>query len=139
MSYVRDFAIEFSHCDPAGIVFFPRYFEMISSVVENFFDEELHYPFARMCVEEGFAVPAVRIETEFHAPSRLGERLRFVLAVTRLGRTSLALTIRAEGSDGPRLTSRSVIVYVGPDGRPRPWPEDTRAKLERICGERPEA
>jgi 4-hydroxybenzoyl-CoA thioesterase len=29
----------FKHCDPAGIVFYPRYFEMINDCVEAFFDE----------------------------------------------------------------------------------------------------
>ena len=28
MLYHRLYPIEFNHCDPAGIVFYPRYFEM---------------------------------------------------------------------------------------------------------------
>lgn len=35
--YERLIQIEFNHCDPAGIVFYPRYFEMVNSVIENFF------------------------------------------------------------------------------------------------------
>lgn len=135
MSYAHVIAVEFNHCDPAGMVFYPRFFEMINSVVENFFDEELHYPFARMHVEEGYAVPTARIETEFHAPARLGERLRFDLAVTRLGRTSLHLTIRAAGGDGPKLTARSVLVFVDRYGRPTRWPEEVRAKLAGMVRE----
>ena len=34
----------FKHCDPAGIVFFPRYFEMMNDCVETFFDEALGIP-----------------------------------------------------------------------------------------------
>ena len=37
--YERLIQIEFNHCDPAGIVFYPRYFEMVNSVCENFFRE----------------------------------------------------------------------------------------------------
>ena len=135
MSYTRTIAVEFNHCDPAGIVFYPRYFEMLNSVVENFFDEELHYPFARMHVEEGFAVPTARIDTVFHAPSRLGERLEFGLEVTRVGRTSLHLTLRAEGGDGLKLTAQSVLVFVNRDGRPERWPEEVREKLDRMSTE----
>ena len=29
--------IRFSHCDPAGYVFFPRFFEMLQAVVEKKF------------------------------------------------------------------------------------------------------
>ncbi|MFD1807906.1 hypothetical protein ACFSHQ_06310 [Gemmobacter lanyuensis] len=36
MIYRRPIQIEFNHCDPAGIVFYPRYFEMTNSVIENF-------------------------------------------------------------------------------------------------------
>ena len=32
----------FRHCDPAGIVFFPRYFEMINDCVEYFFADTLN-------------------------------------------------------------------------------------------------
>ncbi len=47
MSDCRQIRVEFNHCDPAGIVFYPRYFEMANSVVENFFRDEVDYPFAR--------------------------------------------------------------------------------------------
>ena len=39
MLYRRLYPIEFNHCDPAGIVFYPRYFEMTNHVCENFFRE----------------------------------------------------------------------------------------------------
>ncbi len=39
MMYHRPVQIEFNHCDPAGIVFFPRYYEMVSSVCENFYKD----------------------------------------------------------------------------------------------------
>ena len=73
MSYHRLIQIEFNHCDPAGIVFYPRYFEMTNSVVENFFADVLDCSFARMMEERG-GVPTARIEVNFHAPSRLGKR-----------------------------------------------------------------
>ncbi|MBU9698933.1 hypothetical protein GU927_013865 [Rhodobacteraceae bacterium HSP-20] len=40
--------MEFNRCDPAGIVFYPRYFEMMNSVIENFFREALDYSFVRL-------------------------------------------------------------------------------------------
>src|SRR5690606_257546 len=94
MTYARIVPVEFNHCDPAGIVFFPRYFEMVNSVVENFFAEVLDLPFAEI-VTSGNGVPTARIETDFSAPSRLGERLTFVLSVERLGRASLVLRTEA--------------------------------------------
>ena len=54
MSYARTIRVEFNHCDPAGIVFYPRYFEMTNSVCENFFREVVGYSYHAM-MEDGIA------------------------------------------------------------------------------------
>ena len=131
MSYARDIRIEFSHCDPAGIVFFPRYFEMINSVVENFFRERLGHPFERITMIEGHGVPTVHLETDFRAPSRLGDLVRFTLTVSGLGRASLDLHHRAAMGGELRLEARQRIVWIGRDGRAAPWPDALRAGLVR--------
>ena len=33
--------VQFAHCDPAGIVFYARYFEIINEVVEDWFEDAL--------------------------------------------------------------------------------------------------
>ena len=33
MAFIAQRKVRFQHCDPAGIVFYPRYFEMLNSVV----------------------------------------------------------------------------------------------------------
>ena len=131
MSYSRIIQIEFNHCDPAGIVFYPRYFEMINSVIENFFADELKYPFARVTMEEGRGVPTVRIETDFTAPSRLGEKVAFTLDVTRLGRASVTFRLHARGGDELRLRADMTLVWTSPEGRAEAWPETVRARLEQ--------
>lgn len=128
MSYARRIPVEFNHCDPAGIVFYPRYFEMMNSVIENFFREELDYSFARMHAE-GRAVPTARLEVDFTAPSRLGDMLDWQLDVVRLGRTSLSLHITAASGGQRRLTARSVLVWLSPDRKPTPWPDAIRSRL----------
>ena len=35
MTYERLIQIEFNHCDPAGIVFYPRFFEMYRAAIKN--------------------------------------------------------------------------------------------------------
>ena len=135
MSYTRSIPVEFNHCDPAGIVFYPRYFEMTNSVVENFFAEVGGYSFARM-MAEGQGVPTARLETNFHAPSRLGDRLDFTLAVTRIGGASIGFTLTARCGPELRITADLTLVWVQ-TGRPAPWPEALRhrlaAHLERVA------
>tara|TARA_R110001606_G_scaffold221831_1_gene369681 strand:- start:36 stop:443 length:408 start_codon:yes stop_codon:yes gene_type:complete len=119
--------VRFQHCDPAGIVFYPRYFEMINSVVEDWFEEIVQSDFNQLHVESGTGVPTAAIDTQFHAPSRLGERLTFELAVQTVGRSSLTLQITAYCGEQKRLTSNSTLVYVDLNsGKPMPWTEAMR-------------
>ncbi len=127
MAFTTQRKVRFQHCDPAGIVFYPRYFEMINSVVEDWFEEVVQRDFNQLHVESGTGVPTAAIDTQFHAPSRLGERLTFELAVQAVGRSSLTLQIIAYCGDQKRLTSRSTLVYVDLNsGKPMPWTEAMR-------------
>ncbi len=128
MIYTRTIPIEFNHCDPAGIVFYPRYFEMTNSVVENFFREVVGHSFAAM-MQAGEGVPTARVDTDFHASSRLGDVLDWRLSVTKMGRTSVAFTVEAWADANKRVTARLVLVWVGSDGRPRPWTDKMRAQI----------
>ncbi|SDL04481.1 4-hydroxybenzoyl-CoA thioesterase [Modicisalibacter muralis] len=113
----------FQHCDPAGIVFYPRYFEMINAVVEQWFEESLNESFAAIIVA-GDGVPTRRIDTDFPRPSRLGETLTFTLDVARLGRSSLDLRIAATCGGEARLNAELTLVRIArADGRPKPWPD----------------
>ncbi|MGQ4879628.1 acyl-CoA thioesterase [Billgrantia sp. LNSP4103-1] len=127
MPFVTQRKIRFQHCDPAGIVFYPRYYEMLNSVVEDYFADVVGHDFNRLHVESRTGVPTARIETDFHAPSRLGETLIFELAIRHVGRTSLALRTVARCGEELRLTCDSTLVFVDLEsGRPLPWPDTLR-------------
>lgn len=130
MSYTRIVPIEFNHCDPAGIVFYPRYFEMINSVVENFFEEHVGWSFARMHTGGNHnGVPTVSINCNFMAPSRLGDKVPFTLVVLAVGRSSVKLRITAAKDGDVRLITENTLVWID-DGKASAWPEEIRAKLQ---------
>ncbi|MDX5350687.1 MAG: acyl-CoA thioesterase [Paracoccaceae bacterium] len=128
MTYRRQTRIEFNHCDPAGIVFYPRYFEMTNSVCENFFREVVGYSYHAM-MDDGIGVPTARVETDFRAPSRLGDVLDWTLDVERLGASSVTFRLEARCDGEHRLTARLTLVWLGPDHRPGRWPDAVRATL----------
>lgn len=137
MPYHRRQQIEFNHCDPAGIVFYPRFLEFANSITENFFADVVGRSYARI-IGNGDGVPTVRLECDFRTPSRLGEVLELTLAVTAVGRSSVDLDItgRGTGEDAPRFTIAKRIVFI--DGRAMksaPWPEEMRARLEAAMKE----
>lgn len=117
----------FRHCDPAGIVFFPRYFEMMNDCVEAFFDEALGWPFETLLTKAG--IPTAAISTEFRAPSRHGDVLTLSLAVTRLGGTSLGYAMDAVCAGELRFRTAATLVHVDATGRPARWPEAIRARI----------
>jgi 4-hydroxybenzoyl-CoA thioesterase len=129
MSYHRTIQIEFNHCDPAGIVFYPRYFEMTNSVIENFFAEVLDCSYAKMMEARG-GVPTARIEVNFHAPSRLGEKVDFVLDITRIGTSSVAFRIVAQAGGTDRLTADLTLVNVAEQGQSQPWSPTVRGRMQ---------
>ncbi|MEE9333327.1 MAG: thioesterase family protein [Granulosicoccaceae bacterium] len=118
----------FRHCDPAGIVFYPKYYEMLNDVVEEFFDCELNYPFREVVVNNG--VPAAQINATFFAPSRLGDCLYLDLKITKLGSTSLNLTIDAHCEGERRFSAALVLVYVNNIGKSTSWPDSIRQTLQ---------
>ena len=139
MSYQRLIQVEFNHCDPAGIVFYPRYFEMTNSVIENFFAERLGRSFAQITLRDKGGVPTVRINADFRAPSHLGDILEFTLKVGHIGRTSAELLLTAAVGPEVRIEVYLTLVWITPDGRAAPWPEDVRKALaaEMNEGNRP--
>ncbi|WP_370398891.1 acyl-CoA thioesterase [Sulfitobacter sp. JB4-11] len=128
MAFIHREKILFRHCDPAGIVFYPRYFEMMNDTVEAFFDQVLAFPFSKMHQTSG--IPTVEINTTFSAPSRLGDDLEISLTCTKIGRTSLGLAHDAKCGGERRFAATSTIVFIDLEGRPKPWTDDLRSKIK---------
>ena len=118
----------FKHCDPAGIVFFPRYFEMMNDCVETFFDQALGTPFETLHLTHG--VPTAAIETRFRAPSRHGDILDLELVTRKLGRSSWSYGMTARCRQERRFETAATLVHVDADGKPTPWPDILRQQLK---------
>ena len=122
MTYERIIQIEFNHCDPAGIVFYPRYFEMVNSVIENFFADVVGRSFASMHFGSDNGVPTVAMEAVFQKPSRLGDKVRFTLRVEKVGGSSVKMWLR--------LRVGMTLAWIA-GMKAAPWPAEMRAALER--------
>lgn len=101
----------FAHCDPAGIVFYPRLVEMINNVVEAWFDQ-LGCPFARLHGEMAMGVPTVTLQVEFNKACRLGEVLELALHVESLRHNRVGLRIQARCKGELRWQAAVTLVCV---------------------------
>lgn len=133
LHFTRDYRIRFSHCDPAGIVFFPQYLVLFNQLVEDWFTDGLGISYADLLGPRRIGLPIVRLECDFRAISRMGDTVAFGLAVERIGGRSLTLTLEARGSDALRVSSRQVLVFTSLDTHQAvSLPADVRAALSAL-------
>ena len=132
--FETDKLIRFHHCDPAGIVFYPQYFILFNELVEDWFNRGLGMDFARFHAVDRLGVPMAHIECDFLSPSKIGDVLRFRLAVKRIGTTSLTLAVDARAAEDVRVRATLVVVLASLDAhRPVPFPPEFRARLDRFA------
>jgi 4-hydroxybenzoyl-CoA thioesterase len=133
--FVVEIPVRFAHCDTAGIVFYPRYFEMFNNVVEDWCAQGLGVSFRELHLEQRLGLPAVHIDTDFAAPSQLGDLLRAELSVQKLGGASLTISIRLLGPQGEeRVKSQLILVMMDLQRRRAvPIPEQLRERISAYC------
>ena len=90
--------IRFKHVDYAGIVFYPRFLEMLNDLVEDWFEEALERPFSK--IHETNGIPTVDLKVQFKKAARLGEVLTKKLWVIKLGSASVTCGFRFEDKEG---------------------------------------
>ena len=96
--FVKQEKIRFQHVDYAGIVFYPRFLEMLNCLVEDWFEEALGRPFSQMHETNG--IPTVDLKVQFKKAARLGEILTKKLWVKNLGGASILCGFSFEDAQG---------------------------------------
>ena len=85
----RSVTIEWGDCDPAGIVYYPRYFAMFDASTAHLFAAALGYDKFEMRKRFGIVgFPMVGTSAKFIAPSRYGETVTIESTIARFGRSS---------------------------------------------------
>ncbi|MGH8679970.1 MAG: acyl-CoA thioesterase [Burkholderiales bacterium] len=125
-----EYPILFSHCDPAGIVYFPRLFDLLHRAMEDWFTFGLQERFADFIMKKGLGVPAVGTQVDFVGPARFGDLLRIELRVLTLGRSSIVLGIDAFVGKQPCFKARhTVCCFSQHTLKAVPIPDDLRDRM----------
>jgi len=121
--------LRFGDCDPAGIAYFPRYFDLLNGVVEDWWGS-MGVPWKVLFGQRRIGLPTVRFEVDFRAPAFLGDELRFSLAVKRIGNKSVELNHSVRRGDTTLWQCAQTLVATSLDTHTSiAWPDDLRAAL----------
>ncbi|MES2748304.1 MAG: acyl-CoA thioesterase [Bacteroidota bacterium] len=128
--------IKFKHVDYAGIVFYPRFLEMLNDLVEDWFEEAIERPFSKMHETNG--IPTVDLKVQFKKAARLGEILTKKLWVIHLGGASIQCGFRFEDEEGKTcLEGEVTLVNVAfnkdrNDIKAEAFNEEMKAKISKF-------
>lgn len=132
MTFRRTYPLRFAHCDPAGIAYYPRYFEICDAAIEDWTEAVIGVARRVMHLDMGLALPTVTLDAEFVQVSRLGDPLDVALDVIAVGNSSVALRAEVSSNGERRFSVRyKQVLMTMATGEAKPWPSDWRKRLER--------
>ena len=135
-SNTRSVQIEWGHCDPAGIVFNPRFFEYFDWSTALLFERALGMTKPEMLQHYRAAgIPLVETRAKFLRPCRYGESVDITSTVARLGRSSFDVEHCIHNGGALAVEGFETRVWTGRDPADpsrmtaTPLPADIVAKL----------
>jgi 4-hydroxybenzoyl-CoA thioesterase len=135
-TYKRNARIEWGDCDPAGIVFFPRYFAMFDSCTTALFSQALGMSKFKLFKHYRFAgYPMVDTRARFLSPARFGDDVTIETAVTEIKRSSFQITHHLKKGETLCVEGFETRVWTGRDPadpskiRSQPIPAEVIEKL----------
>lgn len=131
--FIKQEEIRFRHVDYAGIVFYPRFLEMLNDLVEDWFGEALDRPFSK--IHETNGIPTVDLKVQFKNPARIGDFLTKKLWVIKVGSSAVTCGFSFMNNDKLVLQGEVTLVNVALNSNAEisaeAFSEITRSKIEQ--------
>jgi 4-hydroxybenzoyl-CoA thioesterase len=109
----RSFRIQWAHCDPAGIVFNPRFFEFFDSNSWLMFEAALGIPAAKINATFGLVgLALVDAQASFMKPAAFGDTVELASRVGEFRRSSLNVEHRLTSGDDVLVEGRETRVWA---------------------------
>jgi len=133
---IRELTIEWGQCDPAGIVFNPRFFEIFDASTAFLFAAALGMNKRAMMNTYNMAgFPLVKTQADFKVPAAFGDKIQVDRTVAALRRTSFHVRHRVWKEDELAVEGCETRVWVvrHPDDpmriKSQPIPDEVAARL----------
>ena len=129
--------IEWGHCDPAGIVYFPNYFSYFDASTNALFLRALGFTKYEMIKRYDIVgIPLVDVGARFIVPSVFGDVVTIESSVAEIKRSSFRMLHRLLKGETLAVEGHETRVWVGRDPadpeklKGKPIPEDVIARLK---------
>jgi 4-hydroxybenzoyl-CoA thioesterase len=131
----REITIEWGDCDPAGIVYYPRYFEMFDASTAHMISSASGMKKAALLARHGaVGFPMVKTDAEFHRPSSYGDEVVIETTVAHVGRSSFQILHRLLNGGVLAIEAHETRVWTARDAsgaiRAAPLPDELVAALK---------
>jgi 4-hydroxybenzoyl-CoA thioesterase len=132
----RTVRIEWGDCDPAVIIYYPRYFEIFDIATAALFERALGMTKPKyMAKFDCIGFPMVDTRARFIAPTTFGDDVVIETSVTTLNRSSFEVHHRLSKDGALVVEGFETRVWSGRDPaapdriKSKPIPDEVRAKL----------
>lgn len=113
--FTRELRIEWGDCDPAAIVFYPRYFAFFDANTAYLF-ESVGLPKAELVAKYGIVgMPLVDVGAKFFSPSKFADRVTIESYVAEWRRSSLTVAHRLLNGGKLAIQAHETRVWAGHD------------------------
>lgn len=135
LSNRREIHVEWGDCDPAGIVYFPRFFEYFDACTSALF-EKAGFRKAEMMQHYGLlGIPMIDTRAQFYAPASFGEVVVVETRITGWGRSSFQVEHKLYKGDLLAVEGSEKRVWTVRDSRSangirsEPIPQEVRDRF----------
>ncbi len=136
LTNIRNTRVEWCDCDPAGIIFYPRYFEMFDTSTTMLIERALGMTKFEYLKAYGFAGhPLVETRARFRLPTRFGDEVAIESALIECGRSSFKIEHRLRRAGTLAVEGFETRVWVIRDAadpariRSQPMPPEVLARF----------
>lgn len=105
--------VEWGDCDPAGIVFHPRYLAYFDHCTNLLFTQAGFEPAILQARFDVIGYPVVDLRTRFHAPCRYGDEVRIETRVVEFRNSSFEVLHVLKRGDTVAVEAEVTRVWVG--------------------------
>src|SRR6516162_2309197 len=139
---VRTTRIEWCDCDPAGIIFYPRYFEIFDTGTTALFERALGMNKISYLKAYDFAGhPVVETRARFRQPTRFGDDISIETTLVECGESTFKLEHRVSKGGTLAVEGFETRVWVKRDAgnprrmQPQPIPPEVVSRLKQAENE----